>query len=231
MYKCTKEALQIVLKRTYDPKDPLAALAELNLGDHILRVRKGQTILNQGDGVSEVLFLLSGQAVIMNSILFSTSNIIDYVEPPHILGLLEAVTDVPTYTAYVMADTPCVLLRFSARDFLQWIRRDAELCYDTLVIQTQVASQNMDLAETHRVFPGKDILGRYLFLQARHCQTYTCPLTRKALSEKLNINLRSLYRYVEKLNQEGYLTLRHGKIVIYPENLQRLYEKYEDIVM
>ena len=89
MYKNTKKALEIILKEEYDKENPLQSFTHLNLGNQLLTVPKGETILYQGDSAEYFYFLLSGHTVIMNQISFSTNDIIDYVEPPHILGLME----------------------------------------------------------------------------------------------------------------------------------------------
>ena len=92
MYKNTKKALEIILKEEYDKENPLQSFTHLNLGNQLLTVPEGETILYQGDSAEYFYILLSGHTVIMNQISFSTNDIIDYVEPPHILGLMECET-------------------------------------------------------------------------------------------------------------------------------------------
>ena len=166
MYKNTKKALEIILKEEYDKENPLQSFTHLNLGNQLLTVPKGETILYQGDSAEYFYFLLSGHTVIMNQISFSTNDIIDYVEPPHILGLMEYINKDSFYTAFVVADTACVLFRVNAKEFMDFIQQDAKLCYQALIITAHIASSNMDRAETHRIFPTKDILGHYLYRQA-----------------------------------------------------------------
>ena len=79
MYKNTKKALEIILKEEYDKENPLQSFTHLNLGNQLLTVPKGETILYQGDSAEYFYILLSGHTVIMNQISFSTNDIIDYV--------------------------------------------------------------------------------------------------------------------------------------------------------
>ena len=129
MYKNTKKALEIILKEEYDKENPLQSFTHLNLGNQLLTVPKGETILYQGDSAEYFYILLSGHTVIMNQISFSTNDIIDYVEPPHILGLMEYINKDSFYTAFVVADTACVLFRVNAKEFMDFIQQDAKLCY------------------------------------------------------------------------------------------------------
>ena len=80
MYKNTKKALEIILKEEYDKENPLQSFTHLNLGNQLLTVPKGETILYQGDSAEYFYILLSGHTVIMNQISFSTNDIIDYVD-------------------------------------------------------------------------------------------------------------------------------------------------------
>ena len=137
----------------------------------------------------------------------------------------------PHYTAFVVADTAWFLFRVNAKDFMNYIRQNAELCYQTLLITAHVASSNMDRAETHRIFPSKDILGHYLYKQACYHLPYICPLTRKDLANKLNINLRTLYRYLDHMEKQGYIILCKGKIIIKQEQLNQLSLRYGDVII
>ena len=100
MYKNTKKALEIILKEEYDKENPLQSFTHLNLGNQLLTVPKGETILYQGDSAEYFYILLSGHTVIMNQISFSTNDIIDYVEPPHILGLMEYINKDSFYCSW-----------------------------------------------------------------------------------------------------------------------------------
>lgn len=231
MYNNTIKALEIILEEKYDKANPDAALRELVTAKQLVTIEKGEVILYQKDPVKYFYLLLSGRTVIMNHIAWSIDNIIDYVEPPHILGLVEYLLDIPTYTASVIAETPCVLFRIAASEFIQLIRSNNNLCYSTVVVMGKVSHCNMNCAETHRVFHPKDMLGYYLFMQAKHSVPYIYPFTRKALSEELNINLRSLHRYINYMQECGYLTIRKGKIVIEQKHLDNLATRYGDVIL
>lgn len=231
MHKNLEIALEIILKEEYDKENPLLSFSHLDLGNRLYTVPKGETILYQGDPADYYYFLLSGSTLIMNQISFSTSDIIDYVKPPHILGFMEFILHEPIYTAFVVAESACTLFRIRARDFMDLIRHNAELCYQTLLVTAKMTDSNMNLAETHRIFPPKDLLGWYLYQQARYQIPYKCPLTRKELSDKLNINLRTLYRYISQLEEEGYIALHKGKIVIGENEMNYLSERYEHVII
>ena len=85
---------------------------------------------------------------------------------------------------------------------------------------------NMNLAESVAIYDSYDRLCHFLFLRAYEVIPYTYPHTRKKLADDLHINLRTLYRHIDTMKQEGYLKDVQGKIVIEEAQLKRLYKKY-----
>lgn len=229
---CDKKiALKMILEGKYDINDPVTSLSPYISSKQLVIAEKNQTIIYQNDYVNYFYFLLSGRTIILNEIEWNDCNIIDYVEPPHILGLVEYLNNVPTYTAYVVAETRCVLFPIPADEFIEIIKQDPELCYHTLVIQGKITDSNMVHAEVNCIFHPKDKLGHYLFKQAQNNLPYICPLTRNDLASKLHINLRTLYRYIDYMKGCGYLILENGKIKIYQNQFDNLSRRYSNIVL
>ncbi len=226
----TIRALEIILEEKYDKNSPFALLRHLVPQNWLINAEKGSTIIYQKDPAKYFYILLTGRVMIMNRISWSVDSIIDYVEPPHILGLIEFIMNIPSYTAFVVAETHCCFFRIPAADFIRIIRQNNELCYNTLIVMGKISDHSMNLAEKKQLFHPKDLLGHYLYLQAKHKTPYVCPLTRKALAELLDINLRSLYRHIDYMEQNGFLSLRRGKIVVEQEHFDRLAARYDDII-
>jgi len=231
MYNDTIGALEIILGESYDADNPAASLLDFISASRLITVRKNQTILYKMDPAEYLYMLLKGRAVIMNDISWNKDNIIDYVESPHILGLIEPLNGEEHYTAFAIAQTDCILFRIRTAEFMSIIQRNPSLCYKTLIIMAKIAESNMGHAESHKMLSSKDILGHYLYLRAQYNIPYTCPLTRTALSEELHINLRTLYRYIGDLEKRGCLALRKGKIVIEKEHLDNLALRYKEIIL
>lgn len=228
--KTITKILDIILKEKYDKKNPFAMLENVVPSGWIIKAEKGSTIVYQKDPAKYFYFLLSGRAMIMNRISWRVDSIIDYIEPPHIMGLIEYIMNIPTYTAFVVAETRCYLFKIPSAEYIRLIRQDNDLCYHTLIVMGKISDHSMNLAEKKQLFPPKDLLGHYLYLQAKHKTPYKCPLTRKALSELLDINLRSLYRYIDYMEKNGFLTLEKGKIIIEQANYDKLSARYDDII-
>ncbi|HJB19625.1 MAG TPA: Crp/Fnr family transcriptional regulator [Candidatus Bariatricus faecipullorum] len=231
MYNDTKKALAIIFSRTYNMRNPCESLRDCTSEYHLINYQKGETIICQNDPVKYTYFLLSGRACVLNHISFDSDNVVDFLEPLDVMGLVEFLNGMKAYTAYVVAKEKSAVFRLPLNVFVKIIQEDASLCYQTLLSVGESLKSNMDRAETNQLFRSRDILGHYLFLQAQRKLPYVCPLTRKSLAENLHINLRTLYRHLSSFEETGCLELRRGKIVIEGEHFERLSERYGDVIL
>lgn len=231
MYTNTTKALEIIFSGAYDPANPYPALQKHLLEARLLSFQQNETIICQGDPTQYIYILLSGRVSVMNNISWDNDNVIDYIEPLDIMGLVEYLNKMDAYTAFVVAQTKVFLLRIPITVFEKIIQENPYICYQTLITVGASLKSNMDRAETSQNFHSKDILGHYLFLQAQHKIPWVCPLTRKTLSENLHINLRTLYRHLSAFEEKGLIELRRGKIVIDEIHLEKLSDRYGDIIL
>ena len=226
------QALRIIFNNDYDSANPGNQLLPLITPGNLIFYKKNQLIIEQNYPVHYFYILLSGTASVVNSITWIADNFIDTVHALDILGLVEYLNAVPTYTAYIVALENCNVLRVPVKEFSQIIQQDASLCYQALHVLGRVTSDNMNRAEVKCLFHPKEALGHYLFIQAqRNGVPYTLPLTKKDLAEKLHINLRTIHRYFSAMENSGTLKMIEGKVVIDAVDFKELAKRYEDIVL
>lgn len=231
MNNYTIAALKKILSNNYDHQNPVLSFKELATTRMITSFKKNDIILHQMDPVSHFYFLLKGKLSVINSISWSNSNTIDTLTPTDILGLIEYLNNIPHYTASVVAETTCVLFRIPVHEYITLIKTNPMLCYETLCLLGKITSHNMNLAETNTLFHPQDRLGHFLFLAAQDHLPYTCPLTRKELAKTLNINLRTLYRYLSIMENNQYLKIENGKLKIDSIHFKNLSTRYGSIIL
>lgn len=153
-----------------------------------------------------------------------------HVEPLHILGLVEILNHIDTYCAFVISNTSCTFLKFTACEFLNIISENVTLCYRTLIILSRSTQTNMYRAKSPYLLQQEDILGHYFF-QIAQSQTlpYIYTHTREYLADKLHINLRTLYRYLDTLKKQELIIIKRGKIIITKETFHKLHSKYSNL--
>ena len=228
----TTKVLEMILDQTYS-KNPLDSLQDLVPASQLIVLNKNDILINQHDPLKDMYFLLSGHMSVLNQIDWSDDNIVDSLEPLDIIGFIEYLNNIGTYTSYVVADTKCILYRMSIKDFAKRIQTDATLCYKTLLVFAKITESNMNRAEIHSLFHSRDVLGHFLYLQAEKSGDFpfVCPMTRSMIADKLHINLRTLYRYIDFMKENRFLCLKGGKIVITKEHFRNLEDRYGNIVL
>lgn len=198
----------------------------------IITAEKNTAVICQKDPVRDIFFLLEGRVAVMNYIPWMDDNVIDYFQAPSVFGLVEYLNGDESYTAYVKAETRCRLLRFPIKEFDRMAKTDVSLCYQALLLLGKTTKESMNSSEVKKLLRPADSLGNYLFqLAQRSGIPYVYPLTRTVLAEELHMNLRTLYRYIDKMQKSGLILLRRGKIVIEKEQYERLRERYEDLLL
>ena len=225
-----EKALELILEKKYNQNDPLDTLSELVPANYLMVLKKNDTILSQKDPLNYLYFLLSGHVSVWGQIAWNNNNVIEHLEPLEILGLVEYLNDIPYYTAYILAESKCTLLRIPTDEYADIIQNNNRLCFLTLCVLGNVTASNMACAAKQNLLSSKDILGHYLYAQSRQHRPYICPVTRADLADLLHINLRTLYRHIDAMEQLHYLTLRKGKIVVDEEQFQRLESRYGNVI-
>ena len=226
MHKNTIKVMHDVFQGKYNLENPLATFKDSPCRNMFFTYNKQETIIQQYDPVKYIYFFLKGSAHVTKPIVWAKEEIIDTIAPLDILGIVELLNGYPTYTAFVTAETPCIVFRIPVKQFIEILKQDGVLCFETLRVLGSMTMHNMNLAESVAIYDSYDRLCHFLFLRAYEVIPYTYPHTRKKLADDLHINLRTLYRHIDTMKQEGYLKDVQGKIVIEEAQLKRLYEKY-----
>lgn len=227
----TKYILEKILDHSLDVATALNPKSDLYQCKNIFIFNRNDTIISQKAPINYFYILISGNASVWNQITWNDNNIVSYLTPLEILGLIEYLNNTSFYTADVIAETKCLVYRIPAKHFIQTIKDDSHLCFLTLSALGNVTAANMINAEKSSLFHYEDILGHYLFLEATPARPYTSPLTRVQLANRLNINIRTLYRYINLLRDKHYLQLITGKIVIDDHCYKLLAQKYESLIL
>lgn len=231
MCNITLKELETIFNLDYNSYNSITKLQKLIPRNKLMIIEKGDTLIYQKDPINYFYFLLNGRLSAVNQITWNSDNVIDYLEPLDMVGLIEYLNHINFYTAYVVADTKAVLYKIRKDLFEQIIKNNTDLCYKTLFLLGKIAGSNMHRAEARRLFHPLDMLGHYLFLESQAHLPYVCPITRNILAEKLHINLRTLYRYLNTLHSMDYIEIKHGKICISHENFKKLESRYGNVIL
>lgn len=195
----------------------------------LIHISKGKVLFTQGEKAGSLYIIIKGRATVLNTIDWSINNIVDIIERPHIIGLMEVMNHSSRVSSYVVAISDMVLYHINGNDFLQIIKHDSILCFDTLMVMSVVTENTMLSAEIKKTFPAQDVLGFYLFQFGKNHLNEELKISRAELAEELHINLRTLFRYLEDFKKNGYIKNKQRKIVIGEKELKKLSDRYANI--
>ena len=154
------------------PQKTIYQLTELLHETYIFQIKKGKTIITQGQPADYIYILLSGEGVVLNDIEWNINNTIDEVNAIDCLGITEYLTEKKEYTGFVIAKTDCYVLKLHNSEFYEILSSSFEISFTILKILARVTTHAMEHAETQSTFPKKDIVGYYLYLNGSNPYRY-----------------------------------------------------------
>lgn len=218
-----------------DPKiaDFLSKIpADLLDAGQIINYTAGQVVVWQEDPVNYAYFLLTGELVTFGETEDGKKSQFITLDAPSMLSDLELLAGIPHYAASVMAGTDCTVLRCGASlvagfldTDLPFLRSIAALCnrktYDSSYYRGKSAFRSsLDRAaiyllrycDGHFPVPGKNTV---------------VSKTRQAISSELIMSVKTVDRCLLQLQEQGCLSIVHGKVHISVEQYKKLERTFE----
>lgn len=189
--------------------------------------RAGEAIIRQDDPCGSVCVLLEGRVTVSGTqpgyatYAFSDFDAIEF------FGEYEALSGADRFIAQVQAKTHCRLLRLPASSYMQWILSDSGI----MLSRVRSVMQSLLLqAARERSYLFLDSGSRLLQFLTSFCarnpakdgQPVVVRMTRAAICEETGFCVRTINRSLHRLEEDGFLTVRSGKITISPQQEQRM---------
>lgn len=216
--------LQRAFSGRYDRENPQGDFREY-VSPHIriLQLGTGTTFINSGLTLGKIYLLLSGKCYIVKYSVDGKSIIADTMYPIQLFGLYEMLHHTDNYRATVTAASECCLLEISAPYFRSCLEADIQTALLTLEYLAGVMEESISKSDRTLFHTALQNLVLYLHRQCQGLERpCVLPISRRTMSEELNINLRTLYRYLDRLKEENLISVNRGKISIDGEQYARL---------
>ena len=218
------EVLQAAFSRSYSCQEAEELFPPLLPPEvKVCRLKQGMQCISGGMPVNKVYLLVAGKCYIVKYSIDGKRIIADTMYPVQLFGLYEMLRQAPVYDATVTAATECVLLEFSAQEFSRWIYGDNAIALITLEYLAGLVQNNYRRNDRSLLNSGMENLLIYIhqYCTGRRLPAIL-PVERKTMAEELGINLRTLYRYISRLKEEGLIAIERGKISVSEEQFQQL---------
>ena len=218
------QLLQTAFARPYSCGEAAEVFAPLlPPGVRLVHLKQGMQCIGGGLPVDKIYLLAAGKCYIVKYSIDGKRIIADTMYPVQLFGLYEMLRQAPVYDATVTAATECVLLEFSAQEFSRWIYVDNAIALITLEYLAGLVQNNYRRNDRSLLNSGMENLLIYIhqYCTGRRLPAIL-PVERKTMAEELGINLRTLYRYISRLKEEGLIAIERGKISVSEEQFQQL---------
>ena len=146
-----------------------------------------------------------------------------------IFGLVEALTDFDYHTVSMRCVTDCVYTRIPLDVYLDIIQSDPSLMMMSMQFLCIFFKEHIQTTDRLMLdTPRRSILSRLY----HYCTGLPFPVTiqikKEELAQDLNMNLRTLYRQLDKLYGENLVSTQRGKIHITKEQFERIEAELSD---
>jgi len=132
-----------------------------------------------------------------------------------IFGLIEAVTDDRYHTVSMKCFTDCTYAKIPVASYMKIIQSDPELLMMSMQFLCIFFREHVQTTDQLMLdVPRRSILLKLYHYCAERPFPVTVQIQKKELAQDLNMNLRTLYRYLDKFYEEGILSAHKGKIWI-----------------
>lgn len=169
-----------------------------------------------------VYILLKGEVKVINEFDNGTTYTIASMVPINFIGELEALSSQPVYAVTVQTVTDCVTLRIPIQDFIKWLECDAVMLMMIAKVLAKkmypTSYENGSLINRSSLSKLQSYLAEYYQKNAVHRdQPLPVKKNRQFIADEIGISIKSVNRSLEKMKEQGLVSIEKGKIHISKE--------------
>lgn len=192
-----------------------------SLGAPAIAFRPGDVLMYPDSAEFSILLLESGTVEVSRYAQDGSRILQSFMTAPQCLGLIESLTESPVLSG-VKAVTAGRYYSLSLRDPLF---QKPEVLMLLLRYLASLSEETMRQNAEEKHLSKKDRLAYAIYKNTKAPFPATLPLKREDLADLLAIPKRSLYRYLNELEEEGCVFRKNGKIFVGEEEHKRLGNK------
>lgn len=148
--------------------------------------------------------------------------------PLQMFGLFEGLAGIQYYSTTMRCVSDCVYIQTPIESYMYLLRSDPKLMWMTMQFLSSFLADYIDSSDLLILSDPRYIILSKLY---RYCLGKTFPVTvhykKEDLARDLNLNLRTMYRYLDQYYKSGLLSSKKGKIMITQEQHKAIGEFLE----
>lgn len=187
----------------------------------------GTTFVHKHHPVDRVYYIVWGECDVINSFINGRNYIYTKNSPGSLQGEMELLGGQNKFTSSVATAKTCkecILMVFPVSVYNDWLNNNIEFAIAAAKrVGAMICRTSGQVGET-TVYAAECIAASILMDQYDDSSSETVRImdTRETLADKAGTSTRTINRVIQKFKEQGYISLKGGKIYINPEQYQKL---------
>lgn len=189
----------------------------------------GALLYEKDEPITHIYITVDGEISIVNE--FESGKIFEPVILHHsdFTGVVEAILGMDEIISTNIAKTDVTYIKVPKQIFLKWLDDSHKITRYVLNSVSTNFKKNMAESGESVILDSMYLLVSYLLRNTNHdnlTNFYVLHETRERTSIRTGINIRTLYRHIKKLRQDGLITMQNRNIAFSDTQKMHLYDYY-----
>lgn len=195
-----------------------------------LNLKENTIFIDRNNKLEYIFILIKGMTYVENYTLEGRRIIADTLSEAQIFGLIEAINNINHYKGTVITLSKSLLVKVNKEKFLEAIYSDIAIASIVIKYLADFSTHSIMVSEYKTAISPYENLIIYLYNKVLGKSLPDRIKDKKSfIADSLQINKRTLYRYLNKLTDEGIITRDRQDIVISDDNFIKLGKLFNSI--
>ncbi|SCP97976.1 cAMP-binding domain of CRP or a regulatory subunit of cAMP-dependent protein kinases [Anaerobium acetethylicum] len=187
----------------------------------LLKIQKGETIFRGGNELQYVYIIFRGTATISSSNIKGDEMNVVFAEQGTMIGEVETIIGLEWRIFNASAFTECVLFAIPHVVFRKWSDQDVDVCRKLNHMFAQKLYKVASAAVHYNQAKAEIRLKLFLIYHGEG----KVKETREELAKVCGVNVRTIYRIIEKMENDGFINIKNGKIEITKAHISKMQKR------
>lgn len=196
----------------------------------ILSLKENTIFIESNKKLEFIYILVNGTTYVENYTLDGRRIIADTLKAAQVFGLIEAINNVSYYKGTVITLSRALLVKINKDKFLEAVYNDIEIATIIIKYLAYFSTHSIMVSEYKASVSPYDNLIIYLYNKILGKRLpHRIDDNKAFIADSLQINKRTLYRYLNKLTDEGIIYREGQDIIVSDDNFKKLEQLFNSI--
>ncbi|GEM_PF-675767 len=196
----------------------------------VLALKENSIFIDHNSELEYIYILVHGTTYVVNYTLDGRRIIADTLTKTQIFGLIEAVNKADYYNSTVITLSKALLVKIERDIFLEAIYSDIAISSYVIEYLAYFSTHSIEHSRYKSAISPYENLIIYLYNKALGKRLpHRVKDNKSFIADSLQINKRTLYRYLNKLTDEGIISRDRQDIIISESNFKKIEELFNSI--